>query len=51
VGGKELGSTTNCLMDEGYGFQGAKNVGVTATTAVLGSETNTIEHCLAAAHR
>jgi hypothetical protein len=99
LGGKELGLTTNCLIDEDwlvqpsgttiqgtsaaglnfeltfypsaaaakahlgkkkvrvenavfdYGFQGSQNVGVTATTAVLGSETKTIEHCLAEARR
>jgi hypothetical protein len=99
VGGKELGKTTNCLIDENwlvqpgdnaiqgtsaaglnfeltfypsvedakahlgkkkvrvenavfdYGFQGAQNVDVAASTAVLGSETKTIEHCLAEARR
>jgi hypothetical protein len=99
IGGKEIGLTTNCLIDENwlvqpeegliqgtsaaglnfqltfyataaeakahlgkkklrvenavfdYGFSGGQNVGVTATTAVLGTEAATIERCLAAARR
>jgi hypothetical protein len=99
IGGKEIGLTTNCLIDENwlvqpqegsiqgtsaaglnfelrfypsaaeakadlgkkklrvenavfdYGFAGGQNVGVTGTTAILGTEAATIKRCLAAARR
>jgi hypothetical protein len=47
--GKKKVRVENAVFD--YGFQGAQNVGVAASTAVLGSETKTIEHCLAEARR
>jgi hypothetical protein len=47
--GKKRVRVENAVFD--YGFQGAQNVGVAASTAVLGTETKTIEHCLAEARR